>query len=207
MAGLRIEEQGRNRRLGARRRLGMNRVSLAGIGSAALRLLGMLPCPAWAQPPATSFDQLPGRIRVGDDVWVTGDDGVEVKGKLWDLSPAALKVHAKSATTEFKAGSVRSVSTRDRDSLANGAWIGFAAGVGFAALVSSGCGDEYLTCLLFGGLFYGGAGAGIGVAIDAMVPGQKVEILRTAPIRSSTHISVAPIVSPRQQGVVLRVAF
>jgi hypothetical protein len=59
---------------------GVTALALAGL------LAGLLAAPAAAQPPTADFGLLSSRVRVGDTVWVTGEDGREVQGKLWNLT-------------------------------------------------------------------------------------------------------------------------
>ena len=119
----------------------MDPCSTRRFGLAALLLFGLIARPAAAQPPSTAFDQLPSRVRVGDTVWVAGEDGREEKGKLWTLSPSSLEIMSNGQSKVFQAGSVRAVWTRDRDSLANGALIGLVTGMVVAALAAATCYD------------------------------------------------------------------
>jgi|WetSurMetagenome_2_1015567.scaffolds.fasta_scaffold359116_2 hypothetical protein len=160
---------------------------------------------AAAQPPATSFDQLPGRVRVGDTVWVTGPDGRELKGTLWDITSSSVAVRSAGRTTTFGPDSLRSMSAGKRDSLRNGALIGLGIGLGLAALVSTECSNR-LACFVVGGAFYAGVGVGAGVGIDALTPAGRVEIYRR-PGGQASRLQLAPIVSPRSQGMVVRIGF
>jgi hypothetical protein len=187
----------------------MGRTFLATVVGAALILFGLAPGRASAQPPTVNFDQLPSRVRVGDDVWVKGNDGVEVKGKLWELSPTSLKVMTDGQAKELSAQDVRTVSTRKHDSLANGAWIGLAVGAALG-IVGAALACEGDDCVAEGaivGLIYGGIGAGIGVGVDAMIPGGKMQVYNKGAGAPSARLSVRPVLSPRQQGVVVRVGF
>jgi hypothetical protein len=185
----------------------MGRRFLAAVG-AALILIGLLPGRASAQPPATLFDRLPSRVRVGDIVWVQGDDGVEVKGKLWDLSPTSLEVMTGGQAKEFKAESVRAVWTREHDSFVNGALIGFGIGAGFAIVaMAATCEGDCYPGGVVAVLVYGGMGAGIGVGIDALTPAGRMKVYAQGAGPSSARVSVRPMISPRQQGLVVRVAF
>ena len=184
----------------------MIRQWLRGIVLSTTLMVGTLPSPVSAQPPTTDFGQVGSRVRVGETVWVTGDDGREIQGKLWDLSASSLQVMTRGQTTTFEADSLRAVSARGRDPLANGALIGLVTGVVLGALVAGACEDDYWACFAGAGLVYGGIGSGVGVGIDALTPGPKMEIYRRPAIQSA-RIRLAPVVSPRGQGVVLRIAF
>jgi hypothetical protein len=183
----------------------MDRRCLVGISLSALLLLGLFPGQLSAQPPTTDFGLLSSRVRVGETVWVTGEDGREVQGKLWDLSASSLEIMSRGQTKTFSADGLRVVWARQHDSLGNGALIGLCAGVVLAAFAAAEC-DEHLPCFVAGGLVYGGMGAAIGVGIDALTPPGKIEVYRRPAIQSA-RIRLAPVVSPRGQGVVLRIAF
>jgi hypothetical protein len=161
--------------------------------------------PALAQPPATSIDQLPARVRVGDDVWVTGEDGREVKGKLWNLTPSSVEVMSRGRTTTFDAGSLRTMAARKPDSLRNGAIIGLGIGLGLASLAAFEC-KQYAPCFVVGGAFYAGLGAAAGVGIDALTPTGRMEVYRRTASQSA-RITLVPAVAARSQGIVLRIAF
>jgi hypothetical protein len=184
----------------------MDRRWPGGIVFSTFLVLGLLPSPASAQPPTSDFGQLASRVRVGETVWVTGEDGREVQGKLWNLSASSLQVMSRGQATTFKSDSLLVVSARGRDSLANGALIGLVTGVVLGALVASVCEDDYWACFAGAGLVYGGFGSAIGVGVDAMTPGPKMEVYRRPAIQSA-RIRLAPLASPRAQGLVLRIAF
>ena len=184
----------------------MVRQWVLGIVLSALPVLGLLPSPASAQPPTTDFGQLGSRVRIGETVWVTAEDGREIQGKLWDLSASSLQLRSHGQTTTFKSDGLLVVSARGPDSLANGALIGLVTGVVFGALVAGVCEDDYWACFAGAGLVYGGFGSAIGVGIDALTPAAKMEVYRRPAIQSA-RIRLAPAVSPRARGLVLRVAF
>jgi hypothetical protein len=161
--------------------------------------------PALAQPPATSIDQLPARVRVGEQVWVTGEDGREVKGKLWNLTPSSVEIMSGGRTTTFDADSLRVMAARKPDSLRNGAIIGLGIGIGLASLAAFEC-KQYAPCFVVGGVFYAGLGAAAGVGIDALTPTGKIEVYRRVASQSA-RIALAPVVTMRAQGVVVRITF
>ena len=135
------------------------------------------PAPCAAQEPVTSFDQLNTRLKPGDTVWVTDGQGREVKGKIHGAR--ARGRHAEGATARtFAAGDVRLISARRDDRSANGALIGLAVGRRWCRhRVPGDCEDdrsEQGWCLAGAAPVYGGIGAGIGVGIDALIPGKKL---------------------------------
>ena len=167
------------------------------------------PAIAAAQEPVKSFDQLNTRLKPGDTIWVTDGQGREVKGKIQALAPEAITLKGDGPRT-FVAGDVRLISERRRDSLANGALIGLAVGgvgTGLACLASTE-GPDQGWCLL-AALVYGGIGAGIGVGIDALIPGKKLVAYRAPGSAGSSQarLSIAPVVTPRAKGVAVSFAF
>jgi hypothetical protein len=168
-----------------------------------------MPAISAAQEPVKSFDQLNTRLKPGDTVWVTDAQGREVKGKIQALAPEAITLKGDGPTT-FVAGNVRLISERRRDSLANGALIGLAVGgvgTGLACLAGTE-GPDQDWCLV-AALAYGGIGAGIGVGIDALIPGRKVVMYRApgTPGSPQSRLSIAPVVTPRAKGVAVSFAF
>jgi hypothetical protein len=164
---------------------------------------------AAAQEPVRDFSQLNTRLKPGDTIWVTDGQGREVKGRIDSLAPEAITLKGDGPTT-FVAGDVRLISERRRDSLANGALIGLAVGgvgTGLACLASADGQDEGWCGLA--ALVYGGIGAGIGVGIDALIPGKKLVAYRAPGSAGSpqSRLSIAPVVAPRAKGVAVSLAF
>ena len=167
---------------------------------------------AAAQEPVRDFSQLNTRLKPGDTIWVTDAQGREVKGRINSLAPDSLGVDAGGFRT-FSAGEVSMIRLRQGDSLGNGALIGLAVGGGLtlAFCLPNTNGDDKGYCYL-GALFYAGVGAGIGVGIDALIPGKKLVAYRAPGTPSSSEsrharVSIAPVVTPRAKGVAVSFAF
>jgi hypothetical protein len=167
------------------------------------------PAVAAAQEPVRSFDQLNTRLKPGDTVWVTDAQGREVKGKIVDLAPGAVTVKADASRT-YGPADVNLIHERRPDSLKNGALIGLGVGGGLTlGLCLAGSESEDAGwCALAAGI-YGGAGAAIGVGIDALIPGKKIVAYRApgpagAP---SARVSFAPVITPRAKGVAVSFSF
>jgi hypothetical protein len=166
---------------------------------------------AAAQEPVRSFDQLNTRLKPGDTVWVTDMQGRETRGKIQGLAPNALTLNADGART-FAARDISSIRERQQDSLKNGALIGFGVGGGLAlvACLSSAEGsDDAGWCAGLGVGFYGAVGAGLGVGIDALVPGKKRVAYRAPGTAGAAQarVSVAPVMTPRRKGVAVAFSF
>jgi hypothetical protein len=167
------------------------------------------PAPCGAQEPVRDFSQLNTRLRPGDTVWVTDAQGREVKGRILSLNTDALTLEGGNRTS-FGAPDVSTIQVRRNDSLGNGALIGLGVGGGLtlvACLVSVESRDAGW-CVAAAAV-YGGVGAGIGVGIDALIPGKKILAYR-APAPGGAppaRLSIAPVVTPRTKGVAVSLAF
>jgi len=165
---------------------------------------------AAAQEPVTSFDLLNTRLKPGDTIYVTDAQGREIKGKIHSLSPDALTLGADGSET-FAAREVSAIRERRPDSLKNGALIGLGVGGGLALVAcfsfAEGSDDGGWCAAVVG--FYGGVGAGLGVGIDALIPGQKRVAYRApgAPGVASSRLSFAPVITPRHKGVAVSFSF
>ena len=169
---------------------------------------------ASAQEPAASFEALAGRVQIGQLIWVTDPTGREVRGRLERLSSDGLVLQESNHLT-LAAADVRRVRTRDRDSLKNGALIGLGIGgaVGTAWCIGavaddSGDVDARVECAE-GFTVLPGLGALIGLAVDAVIPGQMRVIYQSSASQEAprARLMVAPLVSSRVQGVAVLFAF
>jgi len=172
--------------------------------SAVALLVALLARPvlAAAQEPVASFDLLNTRLKPGDKVWVTDAQGREIEGKIQTLTPDALTLRGDGART-FAGRDVSLIRQRQPDGIWNGALIGLAVGGGIAA---AGCiaekdySDSFCPAYI---LLYPAMGLGIGVGIDALIPGKKIVAYRApGPAGpSSARLSIAPVITPRAKGV------
>ena len=172
--------------------------------------LTAVPLLAMAQEPVRDFAQLNTRLRPGDTVWVTDAQGREVKGSILSLAADALTLEGRART--FGAPDVRSIQVRRADSLGNGALIGLGVGGGLAltaCLIAASDDDGNKAGCAAAALFYAGIGSGIGVGIDALIPGKKLVAYRAPGSTAQPHarLSIAPLVTPRAKGAVLSFAF
>jgi hypothetical protein len=140
---------------------------------------------------------------------VTDAQGREVKGRILSLSTDALTLEG-GRPRSFGAPDVSAIQVRRNDSLANGALIGLGVGSGLTlvACLADTEAREAGWCVAAAAV-YGGIGAGIGVGIDALIPGKKILAYR-APAPSGAppaRLSIAPVVTPRAKGVAVSFAF
>ena len=164
---------------------------------------------AAAQEPVRDFSQLNTRLRPGDTIWVTNAQGREVKGTILSLTADELTLEGRGGRI-YGPSDVTTIQVRRGDSLRNGALIGLGIGSGLtlvACLANAESGDAGWCAL--GAAIYGGIGAGIGVGIDALIPGKKILAYRAPGSAGLPHarLSVAPVVTPRAKGVAVSFAF
>jgi hypothetical protein len=177
----------------------------------AAALVFALPALAAAQEAVKSFDQLNTRLKPGDKIWVTDAQGREIEGRITSIEAATLAIYAGGRRT-LRADEVRLVRDRRHDSLAQGAWIGAATGLAAAAALSYAiCSSEECTA---GGIavvagVITAAGAGVGVAVDAAIPGPKRVVYQAPSAGTASHsgISIVPVLTPRAKGVAVSFSF
>ncbi len=120
----------------------------------------------------TRFADLPLRLNTGDHVTIETRSGVSVAGRVVRMAPEQLAVTGPDARERvFTAADVQRVRRRG-DGLGNGvrigALVGGAAGCAFGGLFS---GEFRASDCMQGFLIFGAAGAGLGLAVDAMHTG------------------------------------
>jgi hypothetical protein len=160
----------------------------------------LVPSPAPAQTPATSFVELRKILKDGQTVIVTDTRGQRSKGKVYGvaLSPPALEILAPKART-FLESSVAEI--RATDGLRNGALLGASIGLGFAMwdylIDPSEPGNAVIFTVAIG------MGTAIGAGIDALIGG-KVLYRPGQPRRS---VTISPLATRARQGLFVSVRF
>ena len=167
-----------------------------------------------AQDASASFEALAGRIRVGQQIWVTDTTGREVRGRLERLTSDELVLKVDGLET-FAAPDVRRVRARARDSLKNGTLIGLGVGGGMgtawcigAVADDSGEIDAGVECAE-GFTVFPGLGALIGLAVDAVIPGRLRVVYQASLPReaSRARLMVVPLFSSHAKGLAVSFAF
>lgn len=124
--------------------------------------------------PARSIAELARLVDAHPELLVTLASGERVKGRLDAIDSSRLLLRTDRDTRWVREADLTRIETPTRDSLLNGILIG--AGVGGAIfykyyLENALC--QYNCQFVFGGVFLVGAGAGVGLAIDALKPSRK----------------------------------
>ena len=158
------------------------------------------PRPAIAQTAAASAEAQ------GKNVRVTTMDGDRRTGKLVSLSDSQVVLMVDRQRVPTPLGEVRRVEKVSHHKLIGGL---LGAGAGFAIAYSAGHQTGYCieTCLMTGIVYGVPIGIGVGVGIGAIINAAKADenLIYQTPGPPGL-VSVAPILSPRRQGVALKCA-
>ena len=157
-----------------------------------------------AEAQSLSFDRLALQLNQGDRITVTDRDGQELRGRIVDLSSSTLSLQTGGLRHDLAGGDISVIRRRERDSLKNGAAIGFASGVAVLVGLFAPDGDLPPAGFMILGSLFGAAGAGIGAGLDALHEQSRV-VYRTAP--SNRRLAISPVVSPERQGVAVSLGF
>jgi hypothetical protein len=151
----------------------------------------------------TSSPPLP--VKLGQIVWVTTSEGLDMKGFVSAITPTTLEISGEAGTRQFVVAETRRIAKRDGNR--NGFLIGAAIGalpwmLGAAAGDDENC-DNKEICLRFTtgmlvttGLISGAIWGGVGALIDTFIEGRETIYTRPAPA-----LALAPVVSRSGVGV------
>jgi hypothetical protein len=164
--------------------------------------------PAAGQDVASTFEQLRLKVKTGDTVYVAGEDGREREAKILDLSASSLAVSIGGARSDLGEASVNRIRQRVPDGLRNGALIGFLVGgagsIAGAKALESPAGSCSGGCVAVNLAYGGGAGALIGLGIDALIKGKKT-IYELRP--EAQRILLRPVLLSGTTAVTVAVSF
>jgi hypothetical protein len=148
---------------------------------------------AFAELPQGATQTLETTLIPGMTVWITDFGGREEKARIVGVSDGIVTMTTGADARRLPTADVRRVRVRHSDSVLNGALIGAGAAVASGLFLCSltepweNCRDDV------GPMFrIGAVGAGIGIAIDALIRGRRT-IYEAAP--GSTRLYAAPIVT------------
>jgi hypothetical protein len=172
-----------------------------------------------ANPPAaqaavpSDADTIRQRVKEGQKVRVTDDQGREWQGRIEAFAPNNLVLLTKDRQRRNVPYAAVLRIDRPHDTLANGALIGFVSGAiyGLLAVVAEanadcepagffGCGDPTAAAYVLIPAILGGIGSGIGVGIDALIR-RDPTLFR----RGDSRVVLAPSLGPGVRGLRLSV--
>jgi hypothetical protein len=157
-------------------------------------------------------DRIRQRVKEGQKVRITDDQGREWHGRVGTFTPDNLTVVTDDRErNDFPYGTILRID-RPHDSLANGALIGLASGAAFglAVVISEehDCEPGYLFCsdpsagaYVLVPMVFGGLGAAVGVGIDALIRKDPSLFRRTGAAR----VTLTPAVGPDLRAVMVSV--
>ena len=174
-----------------------------------------------AEQPASSFLELRDRavLRVGDKVFLTDTEEYFFEGKVeslaWEDATLTLEndfknSESKPGTRSFSEADIRRIEVEMSDSLANGALIGAAAGASIVLVPFYATDDssDFVSdaAVFFTAAIVAGAGAAIGVGIDAIIKERKL-IFDAAKHKSAWNLRVVPILTKHRKGIAVSLSF
>ena len=170
---------------------------------AAVAVIIVMPSPSAAQePPETpppAFRDVLLRVTLGDRIAVTNDIGRVLQGDLVDISPSAPSVLVAGTRYDLQRARLTVIRQRRRDSVKNGALLGFLAGAGFAvAGLATSDHQVYPEQWALIPVGMGFTGLIIGVAVDSVITKSTLIFSQKKSVRG---VSVAPLISRDRKGV------
>jgi hypothetical protein len=147
-------------------------------------------------------DALAARLRTGQHVWLTTDDGRTFDGYVRDISSSSIEILRRSGPTRLDMVQVRRIEVPDgiRDGVKRGAVIG-GLGMGiYTGIIATGLcechdGTNVLITVTFAGIG-AGSGALLGGIIDKLHVGRQTIFDRT----NRTTMTIAPVVTASRLG-------
>jgi hypothetical protein len=173
-----------------------------------------------AEQPARSLYELRDHavMRVGDEIFLTHVDGDVLQGKIeslsWDNATLTLENAFKNresnlGTRTFSEADIRRIEVEMSDSLANGALIGAAVGAGLVLVPYAIEGGDDIggdAAFFFGTAIVAGAGAAIGVGIDALIKERRL-VFDAVNHNSAWNLRAVPILTKHRKGICLSLSF
>lgn len=177
------------------------------IGTCVLPL--MISAPALAQTPAGSFEQLiaDGALQPHQTVHVTDAWGQRIKGRLFELRPGHLVLTHGGQTIEMTEADVTRIQRAD--SLQDGLWLGFGAGLAAAWIAPHffcDLPDDECAAIVFAaiGLPSIAGGTAAGAIIDAAI---KKTVFQVGGRRDAVRMQVSPLLGGGRAGALATIRF
>jgi hypothetical protein len=143
-------------------------------------------------------------LTAGTTVWVTDSAGREEQIRIVGVSDNVVTATVGEDTRQLSTTDIVRVRARQSDSVLNGALIGAGAAVAAGLYLCAAtepwenCRDDFGPMLRIGAL-----GAGIGIAVDALIRGRTTVFER----ERSTALQAAPIVGRHSAGLQVSLSF
>ncbi len=162
----------------------------------------------------SEHDAIRGHVKDGQKVSITDSQGNEINGRIHAITSDGLSLAAHGKTTDVPYDKIVKID-RPHDGLANGTLIGLATGaaIGLLAIANEDshdcphnllfCSDPNAATYAAGALVMGGVGAGVGVAIDALIHRER-QIYRRA---GQARVTVNPALRHGSRGGVVSVSW
>jgi hypothetical protein len=177
---------------------GVMSISLRDLGVGLLMLAG--PVAAAAQPVA-SFASLAERVQPGATVVVRTTDGKSLRARLEGVSATTIDVRTRGVVRQVPAAGVSAVTTRVRDSVANGFYIGAAIGAIGGVLSAANFSGEFRSeDMLAGGVPFALFGAGLYGCVGAFID-SRIKRTETLYAAAPPQVRVMPAVTARRAGL------
>jgi hypothetical protein len=148
----------------------------------------LTPARGLAQP-LQSFQDLALRLNLGDSIRIEGGAGERIGGRLTRLTRDEITISTDAGERRFKGVTIREVTVR-RSSRREGVLIG--AGIGGAVGALAGCLPADRSECADGPILLGALGAGVGLALSALLPKSTTVYLP----RTGTSPSREGVLSP-----------
>ena len=160
---------------------------------------------ASGQTPQSAASNLETALTQGRTVWITVAGGREEKTRIVGVSDGIVTGSTGTDIRRFRTTDITRVRSRHSDPVLNGALIGAGAAVASGLFLCT-LTEPWENCRDDAGPMFriGAVGAGIGIAIDALIRGRRT-IYEAAP--GSTRLHVSPIVGRHTKGFQIAVSF
>ena len=173
------------------------------VGMSLLLLVLGVSGPVVSAQTLSSFSELASTLESGDSVTVADVDGQEQTGLVVDILASALVLLIDGERHDVDKEHVKTIHQWRRDDpVLGGLLFGAAIGAGIGTLSFRRTYDLSNPGVILG-LFVAG-GAGIGAALDALVPGRRL-IYRSA--GEARRVTVAPLVATARRGISVSLSF
>jgi uncharacterized protein YcfJ len=161
------------------------------------------------QEPVHTLDDLKKVISVGNSVRVIDKSGNEINGKVENISSDSLILNGRRIS--LPANSIRELQKRRNDPWWNGFLIGGGIGAAAGLLVAQAqCGGNDSECAAIAKVAFIPAGMAIGMATGALIDRSIARydtVYRSNSATTQPGFQVFPIISQKQKGLRLRIAF